>query len=121
MLDMAKKYILPAGSKFAGKLADTIASKKAVCDAADVTYETEMLTKVSSLTSEIYKKVQQLEKDVCDVKKLSGDASKTAFFYREHVFESMNELRISADELETIVPKELWPFPSYGDLLFSVR
>ena len=121
MLDMAKKYILPAGSKFAGKLADTIASKKAVCDAADVTYETEMLTKVSSLTSEIYKKVQQLEKDVCDVKELSGDASKTAFFYREHVFESMNELRISADELETIVPKELWPFPSYGDLLFSVR
>ena len=121
MLDMAKKYILPVGSKFAGKLADTIASKKAVCDAADVTYETEMLTKVSSLTSEIYKKVQQLEKDVRDVKKLSGDASKTAFFYREHVFESMNELRISADELETIVPKELWPFPSYGDLLFSVR
>ena len=121
MLDMAKKYILPTGSKFAGKLADTIASKKAVCDAADVTYETEMLTKVSSLTSEIYKKVQQLEKDVRDVKKLSGDASKTAFFYREHVFESMNELRISADELETIVPKELWPFPSYGDLLFSVR
>ena len=121
MLDMAKKYILPVGSKFAGKLADTIASKKAVCDAADVTYETEMLTKVSSLTSEIYKKVQQLEKDVRDVKELSGDASKTAFFYREHVFESMNELRISADELETIVPKELWPFPSYGDLLFSVR
>ena len=121
MLDMAKKYILPAGSKFAGKLADTIASKKAVCDAADVTYETEMLTKVSSLTSEIYKKVQQLEKDVRDVKELSGDASKTAFFYREHVFESVNELRISADELETIVPKELWPFPSYGDLLFSVR
>ena len=121
MLDMAKKYILPVGRKFAGKLADTIASKKAVCDAADVTYETEMLTKVSSLTSEIYKKVQQLEKDVRDVKKLSGDASKTAFFYREHVFESMNELRISADELETIVPKELWPFPSYGDLLFSVR
>ena len=121
MLDMAKKYILPAGSKFAGKLADTIASKKAVCDAADVTYETELLTKVSSLTSEIYKKVQQLEKDVRDVKELSGDASKTAFFYREHVFESMNELRISADELETIVPKELWPFPSYGDLLFSVR
>ena len=121
MLDMAKKYILPAGSKFAGKIADTIASKKAVCDAADVTYETEMLTKVSSLTSEIYKKVQQLEKDVRDVKELSGDASKTAFFYREHAFESMNELRISADELETIVPKELWPFPSYGDLLFSVR
>ena len=121
MLDMAKKYILPVGSKFAGKLADTIASKKAVCDAAEVTYETEMLTKVSSLTSEIYKKVQQLEKDVRDVKELSGDASKTAFFYREHVFESMNELRISADELETIVPKELWPFPSYGDLLFSVR
>lgn len=121
MLDMAKKYILPAGSKFAGTLSETINAKKTACADADAMYEMEMLKKVSSLTDALYKKAAQLEKDVCDAKELSGDTSKCAFFYREHVFESMNELRISADELETIVPKELWPFPSYGDLLFSVR
>ena len=61
--------------------------------------------------------------EVLEAKKTSdaGDSSKTAFFYREHVFAAMNELRLCADELETITPKEMWPFPSYGDLLFSVR
>ena len=40
---------------------------------------------------------------------------------REQVFAAMNELRACADELEIITPKEMWPFTSYGDLLYSVR
>lgn len=123
MLEMAKKDILPAASKYANELAQTIGLKKAACGECDTSYEAEMLKKVSDLTGSIYKKTSQLEKDVAEAKKVadSGDSSKTAFFYREHVFASMNDLRLSADELETITPKELWPFPSYGDLLFSVR
>ena len=123
MLEMAKKNILPAASKYANKLAETIGLKKAACGECDVTYESAMLKKVSALTSGIYSKTDKLESEVMAAKKIadSGDSSKTAFFYREHVFAAMNELRLSADELETIAPKELWPFPSYGDLLFSVR
>nr|MCR4626704.1 glutamine synthetase type III [Treponema sp.] len=123
MLEMAKKDILPAASKYATKLAETIGLKKAACGECDVSYESEMLKKVSSLTASIYKKVSQLEKDVLDAKKLAdgGDSGKTAMFYRTNVFTAMNELRVYADELEVITPKELWPFPSYGDLLFSVR
>ena len=81
-----------------------------------------MLKKVSCLTSCIYSKTKKLEQEVLEAKKTSeaGDSSKTAFFYREHVFAAMNELRLCADELETITPKELWPFPSYGDLIFEV-
>ena len=123
MLEMAKKNILPAASKYANELAQTIGLKKAACGECDVTYESAMLKKVSALTSGIYSKTDKLESEVMAAKKIadSGDSSKTAFFYREHVFAAMNELRLSADELETIAPKELWPFPSYGDLLFSVR
>ena len=123
MLEMAKKNILPAASKYANKLAETIGLKKAACGECDVTYESATLKKVSALTSGIYSKTDKLESEVMAAKKIadSGDSSKTAFFYREHVFAAMNELRLSADELETIAPKELWPFPSYGDLLFSVR
>ena len=123
MLEMAKKNILPAASKYANKLAETIGLKKSVCAECDSSYESEMLKKVSALTASIYQKTSALEKDVLDAKAVTeaGDSSKTAFFYREHVFASMNELRAAADELETITPKELWPFPSYGDLLFSVR
>jgi glutamine synthetase len=123
MLEMAKKDILPAASKYANKLAETIGLKKAACGECDATYEAAMLKKVSALTSSIYSKTDKLESEVIEAKKTSdaGDSSKTAFFYREHVFAAMNELRAVADELETITPKELWPFPSYGDLLFSVR
>ena len=122
-LEMAKKDILPTASKYANKLAETIGLKKAACGECDATYEAAMLKKVSALTSSIYSKTDKLESEVIEAKKTAdaGDSSKTAFFYREHVFAAMNELRAAADELETITPKELWPFPSYGDLLFSVR
>ncbi len=123
MLEMAKKNILPAASKYANKLAQTINLKKEACDQADQTYESEMLKKVSSLTACIYKKTTILEEEVLKAKEIAaeGDSGKTAMFYREHVFAAMSQLRACADELEVITPKELWPFPSYGDLLFSVR
>ena len=123
MLEMAKKNILPCASKYASKLAQTIGLKKAACDECDCTYEAQMLKKVSALTSSIFAKASQLESAVNEAKELAdkGDSGKTAFFYREKVFAAMGELRAVADELEVITPKELWPFPSYGDLLYSVR
>ena len=123
MLEMAKKDILPCASKYSSKLAQTIGLKKAACDECDCTYEAQMLKKVSALTSSIFAKACQLESAVNEAKELAdkGDSGKTAFFYREKVFAAMGELRAVADELEVITPKELWPFPSYGDLLYSVR
>ena len=123
MLEMAKKDILPCASKYSSKLAQTIGLKKAACDECDCTYEAQMLKKVSALTSSIFAKACQLESAVNEAKELAdkGDSGKTAFFYRENVFAAMGELRAVADELEVITPKELWPFPSYGDLLYSVR
>ncbi len=123
MLEMAKKDILPCASKYSSKLAQTIGLKKAACDECDCTYEAQMLKKVSALTSSIFAKACQLESAVNEAKVLAdkGDSGKTAFFYRENVFAAMGELRAVADELEVITPKELWPFPSYGDLLYSVR
>ena len=120
---MAKKNILPCASKYASKLAQTIGAKKLACGICDCTYEEEMLKKVSALTSSIYEKTGKLESAVNEAKVLAdkGDSGKTAFFYREKVFTAMGELRSYADELEVITPKELWPFPSYGDLLYSVR
>ena len=123
MLEMSKKDILPAASKYATKLAETIGLKKAACAEADTTYESEMLKKVSSLTGAIYAKTSALESAVTEAKKVeaAGDSGKTAMFFREKVFAAMGELRAVADELEVVTPKELWPFPSYGDLLYSVR
>ena len=51
----------------------------------------------------------------------AGDIVQEAMYYKDSVFAAMNELRITADELETITAEKYWPFPTYGELLFSVR
>ena len=48
------------------------------------------------------------------------DAKEQAFFYKDVVKEVMQELRTPADELEMIVDKEIWPIPTYGELMFEV-
>jgi len=120
MIDMTRKLYLPAATEFGAELADTLSAKKAAVAGVDVSYEEDLIKKVSSLTGEIYKKVVALEKAVVDAKAIE-DASKLAFFYRETVFAAMNELRLSVDQLETVTPKDYWPVPSYADMLFSVR
>ncbi len=121
MIDMVHKDILPAGSKFALRLAKTIAEKKAVLEDVDIGYEEEELKTVSSLTGAIYTKVKNLEKCILGVNDVKGGTSELAIYYRERVFAAMNELRVSVDELEGSVGKDLWPYPSYGEILFSVR
>ena len=118
MIDMVKKMYLPVTTDYSKELADTIAAKQSF--KADATYESDLLQKVSSLSAVIYKKVQQLEKDVAGAKKIT-ETGKLSFYYRETVFAEMNELRTSVDELEGYVPAEKWPVPSYGELLYSVR
>ena len=44
-----------------------------------------------------------------------------AQYYRSKVFDAMNELRIAADEAESVTSREFYPYPNYGDLLFGVR
>ena len=120
MLDMAKKDILPAVSAYAKSLADTVASKKNVSADIDCGYETETLAKISRIETSMFSKTTELEKVVLEAKETVGVAE-TANYYKDNVIPAMNELRVSADELETLTAKDYWPFPTYGDLLFSVR
>ena len=43
-----------------------------------------------------------------------------AVFYHDRVMTAMEALRAPVDKLEMIVDKEMWPMPSYGDLIFEV-
>ncbi len=119
MIDMAKKDILPAVSKYSHELSDTIIAK-AACGDVDSTYEKELLAKISKLNTAAYKKVQKLEEATLKAKEIS-DTTELSMFYKDSVFAAMSELRITVDELETMVPAVSWPYPSYGDMLFSVK
>lgn len=120
MLDMARMQILPAVIAFSKELGDTIASKTAVSSKIDTTAEIELLTKISSLTAKLYKDIEALEKDVESAGGIES-AEKLAFFYKDNILAKMNELRQTADKLETMTDKKYWPFPSTGDIIFSIR
>ena len=120
MLDVSKKDILPAVSAYTKSLADTAAAKKAVSADIDCSYETETLAKISGIEACMFAKTAALERAVIEAKETVG-MLETANYYKDHVIPAMNELRVNADELETLTSKAYWPFPSYGDLLFGVR
>lgn len=119
MLDMAKKEILPAVTSYSKSLADTILSKKAVCESMDTTYETAVLKQTSELLKEAYEAVNALSESIDQMNALS-DFEKKANFVRDDLLSKMAALRKPCDELEVIVDEKDWPFPTYGKLLFGV-
>jgi len=119
MIDMTKKLYLPAASRYAKELADTIAAKNAVSGIKSE-YESENLAQISKLTAGIYDKVKSLESVTSDSKNYS-EAGELAMFFKDKVIPVMNELRTIVDDLEEHMPSCEWPVPSYGEMLFSVR
>lgn len=119
MTDMANKSILPAVSAYIKTLADTALGKKALGleDACEL--EKEWITNLSSISGSLYKSVRELDNALIEVNAME-DLFEVAAYYNKTVLPIMREIRISADTLETMTASDCWPFPAYGDLLFSV-
>ena len=118
MVDMAKKMIIPAVSKYTKELAKTVKLKKEL--GVDSGYEEEVCTKLSSLNTASYERTKALEDAIIKVKAIANP-EKAAKAYEKEVIGAMNALRVTVDEAETMTAKEYWPMPTYGDLLFGVR
>ena len=120
MVDMAKTEIAPAVDAYTMELAKTIAAKKAVDDTLTCGYESGLVKKLSKLTDRIAIKTEELENALVELHNAEGIISE-ANMIRDVVLVKMGELRLACDEAETVTAKKYWPFPTYGDLLFSVR
>ena len=117
MIDMAGKQIIPAVMKYSKALADTVNAVKAA--GADASAQTGILKEVSEKLTAMQTalvKLEQAEKEASAIE----DAKKQAFFYKDTVREIMDELRAPADRLEMIVDKDMWPIPTYGELMFEI-
>ena len=120
MLDMVRRDILPAASACSGALASAAAAKLGLCADMDVSYEKDTVRKLSCLIADAAAKTDALEKAVSGVP--SGrDPLAAARYYRDSVLAAMDDLRTTVDEMETICGARYWPYPTYGDLLFSVK
>lgn len=117
MIDMAGKQIIPAVVKYTKVLADSVNAVKAA--GADATVQTDLLKQVSKKLEAMQKALVKLEKSEAKGSAMT-DAKEQAFYYKDTVMTVMAELRKPADELEMIVDKDLWPLPTYGELMFEV-
>ena len=118
MLDMAKKQILPAISRYVKSLADA-ASAKALYSADD-RYETELIGTLSRLSGDVFADTKELENAVQKMH-TEADPLEKANLCRDEVLVKMETLRRAADEAETLTASEFWPLPSYAELMFSVK
>ena len=119
MVDMIKKQILPAATKYMKELSDTIIAKKSVGLSESFDMEKGTLTQISTAANGLYEANNKLEELLRKVDTMS-EPLEIATFYNKEVLTTMAEARNYADTLETLVDKEVWPFPTYSDLIFRV-
>lgn len=120
MLDMSKKEIIPAVSAYLKDLSTTASSIKSIVADADCTMQEQLIHKIAALSGSLYKKTEALSTAVLNTKDHEENIEERAQYYKNYIFSGMQELRAVADELETLVGEEYWPFPTYGDLLFKI-
>ena len=120
MVDMARKEILPAVEGYTKSLAETLAAKKAAVAGLPCKYETATIAKLSELSDEIADATADLDSEIAKFQAIE-DVTEAANDIRDVILGKMDALRAVCDEAETITAKEFWPFPTYSDLLFSVK
>ncbi|MCI8630480.1 MAG: glutamine synthetase type III [Firmicutes bacterium] len=118
MIDIASKQILPAVVKYKSSVASSLSSIKEV--GGDTSVEQELLNNITENVKLFYQNLKILEQETEKAHHLQCSNQEQALFYRNHVAKAMEELRKPADELEMLVDEDIWPFPTYGELLFNI-
>jgi glutamine synthetase len=119
-LEIANRQIVPSVIAYTTELATSIKAIKDAGVQVDVSAQTELLTEVSSLLASLKKNIKVLQDVTEKASSLHGDSFKQASYYRDVVFIQMGAVRADADKLETLVDADLWPIPTYSDLLFNI-
>ncbi len=120
MINMAKTEILPAAFKFSKELSDTINSVKATGMPVEVSAQSSVLKELSPVLSSFASNLTALKKALDKANSETSSSLKQAEAFSKNLIPAMEALRTDADKLECILPKDMYPFPTYADLLFNV-
>jgi glutamine synthetase len=118
MIEMVNRQIIPATMSYVKQVADTVASLKAAGSQSNSA--SALLEKLISISDKMNASLIKLQTHVDKLDEAHGDSMDHAKFCHETIIPVMNTLREEGDKLETIVDSTLWPFPTYGDMLFKV-
>ncbi|MCD7877568.1 MAG: glutamine synthetase III [Cloacibacillus porcorum] len=119
MAEMVRKDIIPAAYTYLKRLSETAVAVKTACPELDCAMEINMLKYLRTPTDSLYVNINRLEGILTEAEEC-GSAEEAALYYRDKVLPVMGELRSAADEIERFVGEKYWPYPTYGELLYSV-
>ena len=120
MVDMVRKNYLPAMERYLYRLSQTVVLMRQVSENVKCKYEVSTMERLSELTDYIMDSVVELEEKLVVLKTID-DIFKSSAYVRDELLPSMDKLRKYVDEAEMLTSQRDWPFPSYGQLLFSVN
>lgn len=119
LLDMVRKDIIPAVNHYIYDLTQTALNKRALLSTCTCELEEVLVEQLSNLLTSVYKKLALLDKLILNATPYHTE-QEHAGYYKASILPTMQELRALVDELEIQVGRTYWPYPTYGDLLFSV-
>ena len=103
---------------YSHELSETVNAKKNACS-LPCKAEENLLRKLAEGSDRLYEAIEVLDEDIARAANYT-DRSMLAFYFKETVIPAMNAVREVADEMELLTAKKYWPYPSCGDLLFSI-
>jgi len=118
MIDIASKQIRPVIVAYVGNVAQSLAALKVVD--ADTQVEEELLLEINQNIKTFHHALKHLIEVTDQAALLKGSTQSQAIFYRDYVFAAMEELRAPSDRLEFLVDEQVWPFPTYSELLYNI-
>ena len=113
-LSMARQTILPSAYRYESELAQNAAAVKAIGKSPN----TGTLDRLSGLIGQLEQEADKLEAAMKHESSENPDVLAQATYYRDSIIPNMAAVRQIADELETIIADDLWPLPSYREMLF---
>ncbi|MBE6730926.1 MAG: glutamine synthetase type III [Ruminococcaceae bacterium] len=120
MLQMFRRDIYPAVNKYISNLCKELSLKKNLFPDMPCLSETDIIKKLSTLLDKAYSLANLLDSNLEKGKEFDGKVLELAKHYRDSILPVMELLREAVDSMETMVSSELWPYPTYGDLMFKV-
>lgn len=118
--EMAIRSIVPAVTEYLSTMTNSVIEIKTVLPSADTSGQEELIKELSEGLSGLMKAVKVLDVLHAKAETLEDDLLVQARAYCDEVLPAMAKARAFGDKLETITDKDMWPFPSYEELLFKL-
>ncbi len=119
MVEMALRQILPSVNRYVKQLAEAMSLKGMIDPIFKTGMERDLIKKLSVLEDKAYTQVGELKKLLEKAPSYDNNLE-CATYYKDKIIPAMEKLRGFCDDMEVNTASDLWPFPTYGDLLFSV-